>query len=206
MTAQRQAETRAPGRSRRRAILAAATELFAARGYHATGIDDIGEAVDVTGPALYRHFGSKVDILTEVIEGWMNVLMEGVERISAEERPAVETLDLLIDNLVTCTVEAPTAYAVMVRERHHLPKDERRTIDRAHRRHLDAWVAVIREIHPQMSDEEARVLVQGVFGLAAPVTFRKPRMAADELAVLLRAMATEVTRRGVSARRAPVGV
>src|SRR5581483_3856074 len=170
MTAQRQGAGRAPVGTRRRAILVAAAELFATRGYHATGIDDIGEAVDVTGPAIYRHFESKVEILTEVIEGWTNPLMDGVERISSESHAPVEALDLLIDNFVSCAVEAPAAYAVMARERHHLPKEERRAIDRAHRRHIDAWVEVIAEIHPDLPDGEARTLVQGIFGLATPVT------------------------------------
>ena len=206
MTAQRQSSGRAPVGARRRAILAAAAELFAARGYHATGIDDLGEAVDVTGPAIYRHFGSKVEILTEVVDGWMNGVMEGVDRIASEARPPVETLDLLIDNFVTCAIEAPDAYAVVARERHHLPKDERRAIDRAHRRHVEVWVQVLRQIHPQMTDDEARTVVQGIFGLAAPVAPQKSKVTADELGVLLRAIATEVTRRGGVARRAAAGV
>lgn len=204
MTAQRQGASRAPVGARRRAILAAAAELFAARGYHATGIDDLGEAVDVTGPAIYRHFGSKVEILTEVIEGWMNPLMDGVERIMSEGRSPVETLDLLIDNFVTCAIEAPDAYAVMARERHHLPKDERRVIDRAHRRHVEAWVQVLHEIHPQMSVDEASTIVYGVFGLAAPVAMQRAKTSAADLGVLLRAIATDVTRRGGVARRAGV--
>jgi AcrR family transcriptional regulator len=201
MTARLQGAGRAPVGTKRRAIVAAAAELFAAHGYHATGIDDIGQAVEVTGPAIYRHFGSKVDILIEVIEGWMQPLMDGVVRISGQGLPPVEALDLLIDNFVTFTVEHPAAFAVMARERHHLPKDERRAIDRAHRRHVDEWVHVIREIHTQMSDGEARTLVHGVFGLAAPVAQRGPAITADELAALLRAMTTEVTRRGAASRR-----
>src|SRR3954469_464803 len=186
MTAQRQTAKRAPVGARRRAILAAAAELFAARGYHATGIDDLGEAVHVTGPAIYRHFESKVEILTEVIEGWMGSVMDGVDRIASEARPPVETLDLLIDNFVTCAIEAPDAYAVVARERHHLPKVERRAIDRAHRRHVQAWVDVLGEIHPQMTDDQARTVVHGIFGLAAPVAPQTSKVTPDELGVLLR--------------------
>ena len=51
------------GVSRREAILDAATKLFSTRGYADTGIDDIGEAVGVTGPAVYRHFASKQELL-----------------------------------------------------------------------------------------------------------------------------------------------
>ena len=53
--------------NRRDLILGAAIHLFHERGYHATGVDDIGEAVDVSGPAIYRHFASKEDILVEAI-------------------------------------------------------------------------------------------------------------------------------------------
>src|SRR3990172_3114367 len=45
-----------PSPGRREAILDAATHLFSARGYADTGIDDIGAAVGITGPAVYRHF------------------------------------------------------------------------------------------------------------------------------------------------------
>ena len=168
-------KTRAPVGARRRAILAAAAQLFADHGYHATSINDIGAAVEVTGPAIYRHFGGKVDILVEVIEGWMQPLMEGVEKISAAGLPAVETLDRLIDNFVGAAVESPAAYAVMARERQNLPKDERRAIDRAHRRHVEVWMQVLRQIHPEMTDDEARTVVHGIFGLAAPVAPQKPR-------------------------------
>lgn len=198
-------KTRAPVGARRRAILAAAAQLFADHGYHATSINDIGAAVEVTGPAIYRHFGGKVDILVEVIEGWMQPLMEGVEKISAAGLPAVETLDRLIDNFVGAAVESPAAYAVMARERQNLPKDERRAIDRAHRRHVDEWVRVVREVHPKLSDDEARTLVHGVFGLATPAMVRHPQMTADDLGALVRAMATEVSRRGTSARRSVLG-
>ncbi|MBV8692468.1 MAG: TetR/AcrR family transcriptional regulator [Actinobacteria bacterium] len=199
-------KTRAPVGARRKAILTAAAELFADHGYHATSINDIGAAVEVTGPAIYRHFGGKVDILVEVIEGWMAPLMEGVEEIAAADLPSVETLDRLIDNFVDAAVDSPAAYAVMARERQNLPKDERRAIDRAHRRHVDEWVRVIREIHPKLSDDEARTLVHGVFGLATPAAVRHPQVTSDELSALVRAMTTEVSRRGAVPRRSSLSV
>ena len=48
-------------------ILEAAVELFHRHGYPATSVDDIGKAVDVSGPAIYRHFSSKEDLLVEAI-------------------------------------------------------------------------------------------------------------------------------------------
>ena len=58
----------ARGAARREAIVAAAAELFAENGYAAVGMDDIGAAAGVTGPAIYRHFEAKAAVLTEVFD------------------------------------------------------------------------------------------------------------------------------------------
>src|SRR5215217_7431240 len=53
--------------SRREQILRAAAQLFAERGSRAVGVDDVGAAVGVTGPAIYRHFASKDAMLAEML-------------------------------------------------------------------------------------------------------------------------------------------
>lgn len=39
--------------------------LFREKGFRGTSINDIGAAAGVTGPALYRHFSGKGELLTE---------------------------------------------------------------------------------------------------------------------------------------------
>ena len=53
---------------RRRELIAAAARLFAARGYYAVTVDDLGEALGISGPALYRHFPSKQALLVAVFD------------------------------------------------------------------------------------------------------------------------------------------
>src|SRR3954467_12647740 len=53
--------------SRREQILRAAAQLFAQAGARAVGVDDVGAAVGVTGPAIYRHFASKDAMLAEML-------------------------------------------------------------------------------------------------------------------------------------------
>lgn len=45
----------------------AAARLFTDRGYHNVSMDDVASAVGLTGPALYRHFRKKHDILAQAI-------------------------------------------------------------------------------------------------------------------------------------------
>lgn len=53
---------------RRDQLLDTAQQVFAARGYVPTSMDDVAEAAGVTKPVLYDHFGSKDGLLAAVIE------------------------------------------------------------------------------------------------------------------------------------------
>src|SRR5262249_42087948 len=60
--------TEGPRAARRRGlILSSARELLRRDGWHAVGIDEIGEAAGVSGPAVYRYFGTKQEVLTEAL-------------------------------------------------------------------------------------------------------------------------------------------
>src|SRR6185436_21048643 len=69
-------------RFRREMIVAAAARLFHERGYRGTSIEDIGAAVGMTGPAIYRHFASKEAILAELV-------VRSFERAERDVRDAV---------------------------------------------------------------------------------------------------------------------
>ena len=45
-----------------------ATQLFAARGYAAVGVQEISEAAGVTKPTLYHHFGNKLGLLRAILQ------------------------------------------------------------------------------------------------------------------------------------------
>lgn len=57
-------------------IRAAALRLFAQAGYRSTTMADIGAALGIRGPSLYKHVGSKQDLLVQIMVGTMNALIE----------------------------------------------------------------------------------------------------------------------------------
>ena len=57
--------------ARRDQLLSAAALLFRRRGYHAVGVDEIGAAVGMSGPAVYRHFEGKQALLCEVVSSYL---------------------------------------------------------------------------------------------------------------------------------------
>ena len=83
--AERTEETRA-------AILAAARELFAERGYAAVGTEEIVRAARLTRGALYHHFANKEDLFRAVYE---EVERDIVEQIAAAAIAASDPLEAL---------------------------------------------------------------------------------------------------------------
>src|SRR3954462_3729937 len=69
--------TRAAAPTRREQILSEAARLFAARGFHGVGVDEIGAAVGISGPGLYRHFAGKDAMLAELLVGISGQLLTG---------------------------------------------------------------------------------------------------------------------------------
>ena len=53
--------------SRRREILAAASEMFATKGFRKTSLQEVAAAAGITPAGLLHHFGSKDQLLTELL-------------------------------------------------------------------------------------------------------------------------------------------
>ena len=69
---------REAAKARRRVdLLAAAARLFAARGFDAVRLEDIGAAVGISGPAIYRHFAGKAAVLTAILDTASQDLLDG---------------------------------------------------------------------------------------------------------------------------------
>lgn len=58
--------TRLSGAARREMILAAAAELFAAKGFHETSVGEIATASGISKIVLYDHFASKEELFLEL--------------------------------------------------------------------------------------------------------------------------------------------
>ncbi|HVD18938.1 MAG TPA: TetR/AcrR family transcriptional regulator, partial [Propionibacteriaceae bacterium] len=75
--------TRLPRDQRRIQLLDAASEVFAAKGYHAAAMDDIADVAGVSKPVLYQHFPSKLDLYLALLDQSCDRLVEVVEEALA---------------------------------------------------------------------------------------------------------------------------
>ena len=84
---------------RRREIVDRAAALFAQRGYAATSITEICDAVGLARGALYYYIGSKEELLVEIQAVVLVPLLESAHRIAALDAPATVRLRLLSEVL-----------------------------------------------------------------------------------------------------------
>lgn len=62
-----------------------AVKLFAAKGYHATSIQDIADALGIAKGALYFYFKSKEDLLVQIITHYLNIFQDEFVSIMEDE-------------------------------------------------------------------------------------------------------------------------
>jgi AcrR family transcriptional regulator len=71
---------RLPRDERRGQLLAAASEVFVDRGFHAAGMDEIADHAGVSKPVLYQHFSSKLELYLAVLQRHVDNLVSGVRQ------------------------------------------------------------------------------------------------------------------------------
>jgi len=175
------------GARRREQILGCAARLFATRGFHGVSVDDLGAAAGVTGPALYRHFRAKEDILAELLAGVSERLLEGGRRRVAEAPDPRSALAALVAFHVDFALDQPDVITVHERDLASLPPAARRTVRALQHEYVSVWAHVVREC-TGCAEAQAVAAAHAAFGLmnSTPHSARLPRA---EMAALLRAMA-----------------
>jgi AcrR family transcriptional regulator len=177
--------------SRRDEILRAAAQLFAERGSRAVGVDDIGAAVGVTGPAIYRHFASKDAMLAEMLLRISERLLDGgSERAAAvgDGDPAAQ-LRALIAFQVEFALDNPALITVQDRDLGSLADADAAQVRRLQRRYVEEWVTVLARLRPGADASTCRARAHAVFGLINSTPHSAGRLSRPAMAALLADMA-----------------
>ena len=164
-TPQRPVRTRLRSSARRKELIGVAANLFASRGYYAVTVDDIGEAVGLTGPALYRHFSSKEALLVAVFDQVTDDLTQRLRELLSQASDPVTALHAIVRHHVEFAIEQRENVAVWRQEFQNLPEADRWRLRRAQRLYVEEWVHLVHELRPEFSDTEVRAAVHAAIGL-----------------------------------------
>ncbi len=158
--------TTTAGATRREQILKEAARLFAERGFHGVGVDEIGAAVGISGPGLYRHFAGKDAMLAELLVGISEQLLAGGRlRVEESEGAPAQVLDSLIEGHIDFALDDRPLITLHDRELDRLRDSDRKLVRQLQRQYVELWVEVVREVYPSSAEADARASVHAVFGL-----------------------------------------
>ena len=108
---------------RRGLILASAAEMFARKGFGATTVREIADAVGVLSGSLYHHFESKDAIVEEILTGYLNAIQARYAEV-LDTDPERALHDLVTASLAVAN-EQPDATAIYQNELQYLREQPR---------------------------------------------------------------------------------
>ncbi|NLA08648.1 MAG: TetR/AcrR family transcriptional regulator, partial [Microbacteriaceae bacterium] len=147
------------------ALLDAATTLFAQRGFAGVSLEQLGAAVGVSGPAVYRHFANKQAVLAAVLHRASSMLLAGGQRVVATGDALDEQLRMLVAFHVDFALASTDVIRMQDRDLSSLTSDARHEVRRIQREYVELWVTVLRGLHPEESAARLRVRAHAGFGL-----------------------------------------
>jgi AcrR family transcriptional regulator len=127
-------------------ILQVSAALFAERGFASVGVDELGEAAGVTGPAIYRHFKGKDEILATLFDEAIDNLL--VVTGGDFDDPFAE-LEHLVRGHAGFILRERNLASIFVREDRLLAEPYRKRLQRRQRRYIERWTGCLERCYPE---------------------------------------------------------
>jgi AcrR family transcriptional regulator len=109
-------------------ILAAAIRLFHEKGYHATSMQGIAQAVGLQKGSLYHYISSKEDLLVAIIRDAIAQYNARLEAVRAMDLPVREKLELAVRHHLKGIAENMGMLTIFLRESYALQPEQQRLI------------------------------------------------------------------------------
>lgn len=171
-------------RNRKAQLAEAASELFRKHGYHQVSVNDIAQAAGVTGPAVYRHFRGKQDILAHVLLSGMDTFGLVTEQALATPGTPSDQLAALLRAVAALAVDRREITALWRWEGRHLAGADRSKIRHRGAEVISQWAIALRDVRPALSPADAELLgwaTLSVYGSVSVHHVNAPRRRFEEL-------------------------
>lgn len=136
----------------RDAILARAAELFAARGYPGTSMNEVAAACGVSKPALYHYVRDKNELLVQICEAHierLQALVDAVQTQAAAEGWSPEVrLRALILRFVEAYADAQHQHRVLTEDVRFLADPDAERVRAGQRRVVAAFAEAVAAVRP----------------------------------------------------------
>ena len=105
-------------------ILESAAQVFSQKGYNGASMADIAEAVGLQKATLYHHFGSKQEILSELLDRAMAIVSGNMAQVLRLDSPPDEKLKTAMRTYLQVLCEQPDLSSVLLLEYRALENEQ----------------------------------------------------------------------------------
>jgi AcrR family transcriptional regulator len=148
------------------AVLEGSVEVFNARGFDGTSMEDLAQHLGITKSAIYHHVAGKDALLGLALDYALSGLEDAARDVRASDGPAVARLESLVRRSVEVLVER-LPYVTLLLRVHGNSEVERDAL--ARRRRLDRFAAnLVRDAIAEgdlRPDADAAVTARLLFGM-----------------------------------------
>ncbi len=147
-------------------ILRLSADLFAARGYHGTGLTDLLREVGVARGGFYHHFPSKEAVLLEIVTDAIGAILKTSAVIVDEESDAATKLRRLCNDLSYAIIENQSGFVVFLREYSALSDSAKKQVLALRRSYLERWEEVLQEgMRTRVFSSRQTPYTEGILGM-----------------------------------------
>lgn len=126
-------------------ILQAAAQIFRLKGYHATSMQDIADAVHLQKASLYHHIESKQEILLAILDMALDILIDDLHQVVISDYSPEEKVKRAMSMYIERLTEDAGLAAVLLLEYRSLGPEVRTQHIQRRDRYEKLWRDLIRE-------------------------------------------------------------
>jgi AcrR family transcriptional regulator len=127
-------------------ILERAAALFAERGFAATNLQDVADALDMSRTALYHYIGGKDELLATLVHGLTDDTAESLERLAADQSlDPLTKMTKALHGMVLARANNPARIRLLLGSEGSLKEPLATEFREARRRSLDGMSRIVEE-------------------------------------------------------------
>jgi Transcriptional regulator len=132
-------------RGREADLLRAATQLFRRRGFHATSMQDLAEALGMNRGSLYHYIDSKDDLLWAILSNALDLLLARVEPVLTDDADPAQRLANGVREHLHVAAEYADELSLIQIELRSLTDERRLEMIRRRNAYEDLWRAALND-------------------------------------------------------------
>lgn len=147
-------------KSRREALLSAATNLISRNGYPNVGLDDIGNAAGIAGPSVYNYFESKSDIAVRILSRASESMWLDFDRILRAHADPADALDALVLGHTEFAAGHSALMRIVASQPGNLPESAQHLVDQNSREYVKEWINLAAQVRPDVEHRHVAFTVR----------------------------------------------